>query len=204
MLIVLKDKLRHELDRMKQLDIIKEVLISESSEWVHSMVNVKKPNGKLRICLDPSDLNKATKRHHHHLPTTEEILSKLSNGKVFTKLDASCGYWQIPVDAESSKLLTFNTPFGRHCFKKMPYGLHSAPEVFQGTILNILCGIENAENSQDNIIVWRKDVHSHNETFKNVFKKIRSHGLKLNKSKYSIAVNELVFLGHVISRKNFR
>ena len=97
---------------MKQLDIIKEVPISESSEWVNSMVTVEKPNGKLRICLDPFDLNKATKRHQHHLPTTEEILSKLSNGKVFTKLDASCGYWQIPVDAESSKLLTFNTPFG--------------------------------------------------------------------------------------------
>ena len=95
----------------------------------NSMVILEKPNGKLRICLDPSDLNKATKRHHHLL-TTEEILSKLSNAKVFTKLDASCGYWQIPVDADSSKLLTFNTPFGRHRFKKMPYGLHSASEVF--------------------------------------------------------------------------
>ena len=110
--ITSKDKLRHELGRIKQLDIIEEVPILESSEWVNSMVIVDKPNGKLRICLVPSDLNKATKRHHHHLPTTEEILSKLSNGKVFTKLDASCGYWQIPVDAESSKLLTFNTPFG--------------------------------------------------------------------------------------------
>ena len=96
------------------------------------MVIVKKPNGKLRICLDPSDLNKATKCHHHHLPTTEEILSKLSNGKVVTKLDPSCGYWQIPVDAGSSKLLTFNTPFGRHRFKRMPYGFHSASEVFKG------------------------------------------------------------------------
>ena len=110
--IALKDKLRHELDRIKRLDIIEEVPISESSEWVNSMVIVEKPNSKLRICLDPSDLNKANKCHHHHLPTTEEILSKLSNGKVVTRLDASCRYWQIPVDAESSKLLTFNTPFG--------------------------------------------------------------------------------------------
>ena len=56
------------------------------------MVIVDKPNGKLRICLDSSDLNKATKGHHHLLPTTEEILSKLSNRKVFTTLDASCEY----------------------------------------------------------------------------------------------------------------
>ena len=128
----------------------------------------------------------------------------MSNGKVFTKFDASCGYWQIPVDADSSKLLTFNTPFGRHHFKRMPYELHSASEVSQGTISNILCGTKNAGNSQDDIIVWRKDVHSHNETFRNVFEKIRTHGLKLNKSKCQTAVNKLVFLRHLISRDGIK
>ena len=62
----------------------------------------------------------------------------------------------------------------------MPYGLHSASEVFQGTISNILCGIENTENSQDDLIVWGNDMHSQNQTLKNVFEKIRSNGLKLN------------------------
>ena len=81
----------------------------------------------------------------------------------------------------------------------MAYGLHSVSEVFQGTVSNILYGIENAENSQDDIIVWGKDMHSHNETFRNVFEKIRIHGLKLNKSKCQIAVNKLVFLRHLIS-----
>ena len=202
--IALKDKLRRELDRMKRLDIIEEVPISESSEWVISLFIVAKTNGKLRICLDLSDLSKATKRHHHHLPTTEVILSKLCNGNVFTKLDASYRYWQTPVYAESSKLLTFNTSSGRHCYKTMPYGLHSASEGFQGTISNIFCGIENAENSQDDIIVWRKDVHLHNETLKNVFEKIRSHGLKLNKSNSQIAVNEIVFLENLISRNGIK
>ena len=92
MSIALKYKLRHELDRIKRLDIIEKVPISESSEWVNSMVIVKKPNGKLIICLVPFDLNKTNKCHHHHLPTIEEILSKLSNGKVCTRLDASCRY----------------------------------------------------------------------------------------------------------------
>ena len=96
--LALKDKLRHELDKMKHLDIIQEVPISRSSEWVNSMVIVEKPNGKLRICLDLSYLNKATKCRHYHLSTTEEILSKLSSGKVFTKLDASRGYCLIPVE----------------------------------------------------------------------------------------------------------
>ena len=98
----------------------------------------------------------------------------------------------------------FNTPFGRHRFKRMSYGLHSASEVFQGTISNILCGIENAENSQGDIIVRGKDVYPHNETLRNMFEKIRSHGLNLNKSKYQIAVNELVFLEHAISRDGIK
>ena len=101
-------------------------------------------------------------------------------------------------------MLTFNTPFRRHRFKRMSYGLHSASEVFQGTISNILRGIENAENSQDDIIVRGKDVYPHNETLRNVFEKIRSHGLNLNKSKYQIAVNELVFLEHAISRDGIK
>ena len=105
-----------------------------------------------------------------------------------------------PLYADSSKLLTFNTPFGRHRFKRMTYGLHSASEVFQETISKIICGVVNAENPQDDVIVWGKDLQFHSETLKKVFEKIRSHHLKLSKSNCHIAVNELVFLGHIISR----
>ena len=62
----------------------------------------------------------------------DEILSQLSGACYFTKLDsASSGYWQVRLDDESSHLLAFNTPFGRHRLKRMPYGIHSASEVFQ-------------------------------------------------------------------------
>ena len=72
---------------MVKLNVIETV--KEPSEWVNSMVIVEKPNGKLRICFDPKDLNKAIKRHHLKLPTTEEILAKMSGSKWFTKVDAS-------------------------------------------------------------------------------------------------------------------
>ena len=105
--IALREKLDQELKRMVKMGIIKPV--HEPIDRVNNLVVVEKPNGKLRICLDPKDLNKATKRHHFHLPTTEEILASMSNARLFTKLDASNAYWQIEVDEESSKLLTFNT-----------------------------------------------------------------------------------------------
>ena len=97
-------KLKAELERMKQLNVIDK--IDEPSDWASSLVIVEKPNGQIRLCLDPRDLNKAIKRHHHPMPTVDEILAKLGGAKMFSKLDASSGYWQIKVDDESSKLLT--------------------------------------------------------------------------------------------------
>ena len=84
---------------------------------------VEKPDGSLRICLDPRDLNKVIKREHYQLPTFDEIASRLTGATRFTKLDASKGYLQIPLDEQSSKLTTTNTPQGRYCFLQLPYGL---------------------------------------------------------------------------------
>ena len=64
------------------------------------------------------------------MPTTEEIMSMISDAKFFSKMDASVGYWQIKLDEDSANLLAFNTPFGRYCFMRMPFGIQSASEVF--------------------------------------------------------------------------
>ena len=92
---------------------------------------VEKPNGKLQVCLDPRPLNKAIKHEHLHLPAVKEIFSQISGASYFSKLDTSSGYRQINVDEQSSNFLTFGTPSGRYCFKRLPYGIHSASEVFQ-------------------------------------------------------------------------
>ena len=128
-----KRKVTHGAKRMVKMGIIKPV--HEPTDWVNSLVVVEKPNGKLRLCLDPKDLNRAIKHHHFHLPTTKEILASMSNAKLFTKLDASNAYWQIEVDEESSRLLTFNTPFGRFSFQRLPFGIHSASEICQAKIM---------------------------------------------------------------------
>ena len=104
----LKPKLEKELKRMVDLDIIEP--IEKHTDWVNGLVILEKPNGKLRICLYPRPLNKAIKREQLHLPTAEEIFSQMSGTCFFSKLDASSRYWQIP------------------------YGIHSASEVFQREI----------------------------------------------------------------------
>ena len=108
MLASLKKKLNEELNRMVKMEII--TPIEEPTDWVSSLVIVEKPSGQLRIGLDPQHLSQTIKRPNFVMPTAEEILAQLSNAKFFTKLDTSIAYWQIPVDDESSKLLTFNSP----------------------------------------------------------------------------------------------
>ena len=81
--------------------------------------------------------------------------------KYFSKLDASSGCWQIKVDRESSKLLTFGTTIGRFCFKRLPYGIHSPSEIFQKTVSSIISDIQGSANSQDDIVIWGKTVAEH-------------------------------------------
>ena len=100
---------------------------TEPTQWVNSMVNVVKPN-EVRICIDPRDFNEAIQREHFPMKTIEEIVAEMPNANVFTVLDAVSGFWQVELDEESSKLCTFNTPFGRYRFTRLPFGIKSAPE----------------------------------------------------------------------------
>ena len=160
---------------------------------------MEKPDKTLRVCLDPKDLNKAIKRSHHPLPTVDETLDKLAGAKIFSKLDASSAYWQIPVDEQSSKLLTFNTPFGRYRFLRLPYGIHSASELFQKEVEDIIRGIETAANVQDDIVVWGRNQEEHDRSLKEVLKRIAASGMKLNKNKCEFSKTEIIFLGHKVT-----
>lgn len=109
----LKEKLKSELDRLWELVRIRKV--KEPTNWVSSLVVIEKPNGKLRICIDPVHLNKALKRSHYPLPVIEDVLPELADVKVFSKADLNDGFLHIELDNESSLLPTFQTPWGRYC-----------------------------------------------------------------------------------------
>lgn len=124
---------------MCKLNVIKQV--KHPTEWVNPLILVEKPGKKLRICLDPQELNKAIKREHYQLPTIEEIASRLADAKIFSSLDANAGFWQIPLSEKSTDLTTFNTPYGRYKFLRMPFGISSAPEIFHRSCQEMLEGL---------------------------------------------------------------
>ncbi|XP_068227920.1 uncharacterized protein [Palaemon carinicauda] len=108
--IQLREQIKSELDRMVGLEVIRPV--AEPTDWVSSITYVTKPDGSLRICLDPKDLNSALKRGQHHMPTVEELTHVFAGATVFRKLDEKHGYWCIPLDHDSQMLTTFKSHSG--------------------------------------------------------------------------------------------
>ena len=126
--VTLHQEVKAKLEELERKNIL--VKETEPTDWISSMVVVAKP-GKIRICLDPKDLNEAVKRPKYQMPTLEEVPPKVSKAKVFTTLDAKDGFYQISLDEASSKLTTFWTPFGRHRYLRMPFGVSAALEEFE-------------------------------------------------------------------------
>ena len=169
--------------------------VHETADWVNNLVLVEKPDGSLRICIDPKELNKAIKRHHYAHPTAEDILSQMSGAKYFTKRDASNAYWQIELDEESSKLLTFNSPFGRYQFLRMSFGIHSASGICQHKIVQIIDGTDGAADSQDDLIIWGSTQQELQSRTMKVFNSVKKYGLKLNRNKSQFNKSGVIFLG---------
>ena len=101
------------------------------------MVAAKKSNGDLQICIDPSHLNRAIRCLRYAMPTTEDVLPKLTNAKIFTVLDTKNEYWQVQLDEESSYWTTMWTPCGRVRWLRMSFGIKSASEEFQHCMCEI-------------------------------------------------------------------
>ena len=118
-----------ELDRLTKEGIITEV--KEHTEWINSIVPVMKPNSSLRLGLDPKDLNKVIERNQWYSRTIDGILPELAKSKFKTLKDATSCYWHVVLDLASNLLTTFNTPWGKFRWLRLPFGLKIASDVFQ-------------------------------------------------------------------------
>jgi len=132
----LRDKLQKELQTMEKQGVIRK--INHHTDWCSSLTTTVKKDGSLRVCLDPKRLNQSLKRCPHKIPTLEELNPSFAKAKYFSKLDAKAGYWSVHLAKESQELTTFRTPFGRYCFRRLPFGLSVSQDIFQQFMDNIL------------------------------------------------------------------
>ena len=175
------------------------------------MVAVPKANKKkLCICLDPRDLNHEVQRENYPLPTIEDIATRLHGGKIFTKLDVRNGFWHVKLNEESSYLTTFNTPFGRYRWQRLPFGISSAPEVFQRKMHELIEGLKGIEVVADDFIVvgygdtMEEANRNHDNTLMAFLERCRERNVKLNIDKLTLREREVPFIGHVATDKGLR
>ena len=173
--------------------------MNEPADWVSSLVCVDKPDGSIRVCLDPKDFNVAIKREHYPLPVVDEITTSCSGTTVFSTLDAEKAFYQIQLDEQSSKLLRFNTPFGRYRYLRMPMGIKSAPEVYQQRMQQVFEGLPGVKVIMDDIITHGQNVAEHDTRLRVALERSKDYNLRLKKSKCHIQREEVKFHGRVFS-----
>ena len=198
----LQDKLKEELDSMESKQIICKV--TEPTSWVNSLVCVEKPNGKIRICLDPKALNDNIRRPHYPMRSIDDITAKLAGAKYFSVLDATKGYWSICLDQESSFLTTFNTPFGRYRYLRLPMGIRSSQDIFQRKVDEMLEGLLGVTSICDDILVFGRTRAEHDSNLEKVLQKSRDSGLRFNPDKIQIGCTQVRYYGHVISSEGLK
>ena len=189
-------KVKEKLDTMVEQKVISPVTIP--TDWCSGMVTAPKKNGDVRICVDLTALNKSVKREVHPMKSVDDHLAKLKNSNVFTKLDANSGFWQVPLDEGSRLLTTFVTPFGRYCFNRLPFGISSAPEIFQRMMSTTLEGLDGVICNMDDILIHGDNQKIHDERVRRVLKRLLDAGITLNE-KCEFSMKKMKFLGHIIS-----
>lgn len=198
---LLKD-LESELARMEKLGVI--IKVDEPTRWVSSIVITKKRNGALRVCLDPRNLNKAILRPHYPFPSIDTVKSKLKGATVFSTLDANSGFWTIPLDSESSQLCTFITPFGRFKFLRLPFGVSSAPELFNAIMVDLFKNIPNIIIYFDDVLVYASSQKEHDTILRTVLERAREVGMKFNMSKSKLNKQSVTYMGHLFDAQGMR
>ena len=193
----MRELVEKELLRLETLGIIKPM---KSSNWAAPIVPVLKPDRKsIRICGDYKlTANKASRLEQYPLPKVEDLFSTLAGGITFTKLDMSQAYQQLVLDDDSKEIVTINTHKGLFSYQRLPFGVSSAPGIFQRTMETILAGIPRVLVYLDDILVTGSSHEEHMSNLKEVLSRLQEAGLRLRKDKCEFMVSSVKYLGHII------
>ena len=163
---------------------------------------ILKRDGSLRICGDYKlTVNKAAIVDKYPLPRIEDILSSLGNAKVFSKLDLANACLQLPLEEESKEYVTISTHQGLYRYNRLPFGVSSAPAIFQRTMESLLAGIPNVSVYIDDLLVSGSTEEEHLHTLEAVLDRLSNAGIKLKLSKCFFLLHAF---GRVPGPCNFR
>ena len=194
----IRPKVEAELDRLQREGIIVRV---QFSEWASPIVLVMKPDNSIRICGDyKTTINKASKLDTYPLPKVDDLFSSLAGRKSFTKMDLSHAYHQVELDLQSQLYTTINTHKGLYAYTRLPFGINSAPSIFQRLMENLLQGIPQVSVYIDDILITGHTESEHVANVEKVLARLSLAGMKLRREKCIFMAPEVQYLGHKITK----
>ena len=192
----LRQSIEEDLKRLGRIDAIEKI---SYSDWATPVVPVPKSDGSVRLCGDfKVTVNPVLNVDQHPIPKPEDLLTVLAGGQRFSKLDLSHAYQQMLLHSDDRKYTTINTHLGLYQYKRLPFGIASAPAIFQQAMEKILQGIPKAVCYLDDVLVTGRDDQEHMETLAEVLKQLNERGLQLKKSKCEFLKPRVEYLGHIV------
>jgi hypothetical protein len=191
---------RNEVKRLLSAGVIREV---KYPEWLANTVMVKKANGKWRMCIDFTDLNKACPKDEFPLPRIDSLVDAAASSELMSLLDCYSRYHQIWMKKEDEPKTSFITPSGTYCYLRMPKGLKNAGGSFSKMTAKVLHSQigRNVLTYVDDIIVKSTKQENHITDLQETFANFRQAGQKLNAKKCVFGVKKGKFLGCLVSTK---
>uniref|UniRef100_A0A2N9J4R0 Uncharacterized protein n=1 Tax=Fagus sylvatica TaxID=28930 RepID=A0A2N9J4R0_FAGSY len=189
-----------EVEKLLTAGFIREVFYPD---WLANVVMVKKANGKWRMCVDFTDLNKACPKDSFPLPRIDQLVDSTAGHRLLTFMDAFSGYNQIMMDESDQEKTSFITSKGLFCYRVMPFGLKNAGATYQ-RLMNKMFHHQIGRNMEvyvDDMLVKTKDDMKHLEDLKETFETLRQYRMKLNPSKCVFGVSSGKFLGFMVSQR---
>ena len=180
-----------------------QTIVRSHSAWASVPVMIQKGDGTVRYCIDFRPLNEVTVKDVYPIPHMDDVLDSLGNAQYFTKIDLKSGYWQIVVEPSDRHKTAFITREGLFEFVVMPFGLTSAPATFQRLMDTLLGDLlyKTVMVYLDDIVIYTKTWEEHLAMLDEVFQRLRAAGLKASPSKCEIAQEQLLYLGHMVTRE---
>ena len=193
-------KIKEEVEKQYNAGFLKVV---NYPEWLANVVPVPKKDGKVRMCVDFRDLNKASPKDDFPLPHIDVLVDNTAGHAMLSFMDGFSGYNQIKMAPEDMEKTSFITPWGTYCYKVMPFGLKNAGATYQRAATTLLHDMihKEVEVYVDDMIVKSKERQGHTTSLRKFFERIRHYKLRLNPKKCMFGVTSGKLLGFIVSQR---
>ncbi|UYV79930.1 hypothetical protein LAZ67_18001125, partial [Cordylochernes scorpioides] len=193
-----RDLIKRQIEQLLKYGLIKPASSPYSAPVT---LAPKKGEGRVRLCIDYRLLNMKIISDSFPIPLMEDIVQKVQGARVFSCLDILSAYWTIPLHPKDREMTCFSTSEGSYVWCRLPFGLKTAPAIFNRKLSAILqkYKLDNVTSYFDDILVFSENEESHLKHLGQIFEILRKEGIQLRRDKCLLFMKRITYLGYEIS-----